>query len=77
MRECDPFNLLSLYSSKNELRRIWGSNRKNALGSKRVWVRYMLMTWGKEYGGNDYPHSGSDSVIGRLMIRTEWSETEG
>ncbi len=77
MRECDPFNLLSLYSSKNELRRVWGSNRKNALDSKRVWIRYMLMTWGKEYGGNDYPHSGSDSVIGRLMIRTEWSETEG
>ncbi|WP_273827457.1 hypothetical protein [Providencia rettgeri] len=77
MRSDEPFYLLAHYSSKNELRRVWGSGRKNALESKRAWVRYMLMTWGKVYGGDDYAGGGECSVIGRLMIRSDWSENEG
>lgn len=72
----EPFYLLAHVANKNDLRRVWCGARKNISDGKRVWVRYMLMTWGNAYGGNDYG-SSECSVIGRLMIRTEWSDTEG
>ncbi|HHR5866120.1 TPA: hypothetical protein ACS70L_002591 [Providencia alcalifaciens] len=76
MRKDEPFYLLTQYTKKSDIRRVWFGSRKNLNDSQRVWTRYMLMTWGKVYGGNiDY--GGESSVIGRLMMRSEWNENEG
>ncbi|QHM76517.1 hypothetical protein C7M52_02493 [Mixta theicola] len=41
-----------------------------------AWVRCLLGIWGEKYGGHVGPDSGKCSVIGRLMIRQEWSDRE-
>ncbi|MCC8379873.1 hypothetical protein [Xenorhabdus sp. PB30.3] len=76
MRGKDSFPLLAYVANKKDLRRVWGKGRKTITPSQRVWVRYLMMIWGRKYGGNEY-YGGACSVIGRLMIRTEWSDTEG
>lgn len=65
--------LLPMVHRQADLRRAWCRGRKTITPSQRVWVRYLLMLWGKHLGGDDYD-GGCDNVIGRMMIRTEWSE---
>lgn len=55
------------------MRRIFGTGWKTIIEPKRKWVRYMLTVWGDHLGGEDAPQ-GAVNVIGRLMMRTEWSE---
>ncbi|MTC24912.1 MULTISPECIES: DUF1133 family protein [unclassified Providencia] len=77
MRRDEPFYLLTQYAKKSDIRRVWFGHRKNISDSQRVWVRYMLLLWGKVYGGDDYAEGGECSVIGRLMVRSDWNENEG
>ncbi|MCC8463846.1 MULTISPECIES: hypothetical protein [Photorhabdus] len=76
MRHNESFSLLAYIANNKDLRRAWGKGWKTITPSQRVWVRYMLMIWGKQHSGREEP-SSECSVIGRLMIRTEWSDTEG
>lgn len=65
--------LLPLYARQSDLRRAWCKGKKTVTPSQRVWTRYLLMLWGKHLGGDDYD-CGGGSVIGRLMIQTEWTD---
>ncbi|MBD2797712.1 hypothetical protein ID856_14380 [Xenorhabdus sp. 18] len=77
MRGKDSFPLLAYVANKKDLRRVWGKGWKTITPSQRVWVRYMLMIWGRVYGGDDSPVTGACSVIGRLMTREDWTDAEG
>ncbi|MDE9443896.1 hypothetical protein KKJ09_19500 [Xenorhabdus bovienii] len=76
MRGKDSFPLLAYVANKKDLRRVWGKGWKTITPSQRVWVRYLMMIWGRQYGGNEY-HGGECSVIGRLMTREDWTDAEG
>ncbi|WP_244208657.1 hypothetical protein [Xenorhabdus ehlersii] len=76
MRRKESFPLLAYVANKKDLRRVWGKGRKTITSSQRVWVRYLMMIWGKQYGGNEYPGEEC-SVIGRLMTREDWTDAEG
>lgn len=75
MRKQDAIYALPVVLKQSELRRVWCRGRKTITPAQRVWTRYMLSLWGRHLGGDDAP-SGCVNVIGRLMIRSEWSETQ-
>lgn len=54
-------------------RRVWKHPKKTITTGQRAWVHYMLSVWGKVNRGDDSP-CGAVNVIGRLMIRSHWSE---
>lgn len=54
-------------------RRVWRYPKKTITPKQAAWVRYMLQVWGKVNAGDDSP-PGAINVIGRLMIRTQWSD---
>ena len=72
MRKQDALYVLPSVVKQADLRRVWCRGRKTITPSQRVWTRYMLSLWGRHLGGDDAP-AGCVSVIGRLMIRSEWS----
>ncbi len=41
-----------------------------------AWVRCLLDVWGSKYGGRVGPETAKSSVIGRLMIRNNWSDKD-
>jgi hypothetical protein len=71
----DLENLMRISGVRSEadMRRLFGTGWKTIIEPKRKWVRYMLTVWGDYLGGEDAPQ-GAVNVIGRLMMRTEWSE---
>lgn len=73
MRKVDAIYLLPTVLRQSDLRRVWCRGRKVITPSQRVWVRYLLALWGRQLGGDDSP-GGCVNVIGRLMVRSEWSE---
>ncbi|MEQ0277262.1 hypothetical protein [Klebsiella sp. CN_Kp100] len=54
-------------------RRVWKHPKKTITTGQRAWVHYMLSVWGRANRGDDSP-CGAVNVIGRLMIRSYWSE---
>lgn len=72
MKKQDAIYALPAVLKQADLRRVWCRGRRTITPSQRVWTRYMLSLWGKHLGGDDAP-SGCVNVIGRLMIRSEWS----
>lgn len=75
MKQQDAIYALPIVSKQADLRRIWCRGRKTITPAQRVWTRYMLALWGKHLGGDDAP-AGCVNVIGRLMIRSEWSHDQ-
>ena len=76
MRKTDAIYTLPLVHRQADLRRTWCKGKKTITPSQRVWTRYMLMLWGRHLGGDSHQFSPCVSVIGRLMIRTEWSDKQ-
>lgn len=54
-------------------RRVWKHPKKTITTGQKAWVHYMLSVWGRVNRGDDSP-CGAVNVIGRLMIRSHWSE---
>lgn len=75
MKPVDAIYTLPMVFRQAYLRRLWCRGKKTITPSQRVWTRYMLSLWGHYLGGDDAP-SGCVNVIGRLMVRSEWSETQ-
>lgn len=59
--------------SAADMRRLFGTGWKTINRSQQAWVRHLLTLWGQHLGGEDYDR-GEVNVIGRLMMRCEWSE---
>ncbi|WP_058972635.1 hypothetical protein [Type-D symbiont of Plautia stali] len=62
--------------SAADMRRLFGNGWKNINSSQQAWVRHLLTVWGQHLGNEDYDR-GEVNVIGRLMMRCEWSEQQG
>lgn len=75
MRKQDAIYALPFVIKQSDLRRVWCKGKKTITPSQRIWTRYMLALWGRHLGGDDSP-AGCVNIIGRLMIRTEWSQTQ-
>ena len=67
---------LSGIRSAAEMRRLFGNGWKTINRSQQAWVRHLLTVWGDHLGSEDYDR-GEVNVIGRLMMRCEWSEQKG
>lgn len=59
-----------------DMRRLFGNGWKTINKSQQAWVRHLLGVWGDHLGGEDYDRA-EVNVIGRLMMRCEWSEQKG
>ncbi|MGQ3902984.1 hypothetical protein [Mixta calida] len=62
--------------SSSDMRRLFGTGWKTINRSQQAWIRHLLTVWGDHLGGEDYDR-GEVNVIGRLMMRCEWSEQKG
>jgi hypothetical protein len=62
--------------SAADMRRLFGTGWKTINRSQQAWIRHLLTLWGQHLGGDDYDR-GEVNVIGRLMMRCEWSEQKG
>ncbi|EJQ0793524.1 hypothetical protein NYD80_003009 [Cronobacter sakazakii] len=54
-------------------RRVWKHPKKTINSRQKAWTHYMLQVWGKVNAGDDSP-AWAINVIGRLMIRSQWSD---
>lgn len=61
------------FADDAHFRRVWKHPKKTITTGQRAWVHYMLSVWGRVNRGDDSP-CGAVNVIGRLMIRSHWSE---
>ncbi|MBV4365898.1 hypothetical protein [Erwinia phyllosphaerae] len=59
--------------SASDMRRLFGTGWKTINKSQQAWVRHLLAVWGDHMSGDEYER-GQVNVIGRLMMRCEWSE---
>lgn len=59
--------------SSADMRRLFGRGWKTINRSQQVWIRHLLGVWGDHMSGDEYER-GQINVIGRLMMRCEWSE---
>ncbi|MEI2264216.1 hypothetical protein [Erwinia sp. CGal63] len=62
--------------SSADMRRLFGTGWKTINKSQQAWVRHLLTVWGDHMSGDEYERS-EVNVIGRLMMRCEWSEQKG
>lgn len=62
--------------SAADMRRLFGNGWKTINRSQQAWIRHLLTLWGQHLGGEDYDRC-EVNVIGRLMMRCEWSEQKG
>jgi len=67
---------LSGVRSAADMRRLFGNGWKTINKSQQAWIRHLLGVWGDHLGGEDYDRA-EVNVIGRLMMRCEWSEQKG
>lgn len=72
MRLSPVFNMVS-FAEDAHFRRVWKHPKKTINSRQKAWVHYMLQVWGKVNAGDDSP-GGAVNVIGRLMIRSQWSD---
>lgn len=59
-----------------DMRRLFGTGWKTINRSQQAWIRNLLTVWGDHLSGDEYER-GQVNVIGRLMMRCEWSEQKG
>jgi len=62
--------------SASDMRRLFGTGWKTINISQQAWIRHLLSVWGDHLSGDEYER-GQVNVIGRLMMRCEWSEQKG
>lgn len=72
MRITPVFSMVNFIDDAH-FRRVWKHPKKTINSRQKAWVHYMLQVWGKVNAGDDSP-GGAINVIGRLMIRTQWSD---
>jgi hypothetical protein len=72
MRVTPVFSMVNFIDDAH-FRRVWKHPKKTINSRQKAWVHYMLQVWGKVNAGDDSP-GGAINVIGRLMIRTQWSD---
>lgn len=73
MRTIDAIYHLPSIADESHLRRTWKYPKKTITPKQQAWVHYMLAVWGRVNRGDDSP-AGAINVIGRLMIRSHWSQ---
>lgn len=73
MKRLSPVYSMVNFADDAHFRRVWRHPKKTITTRQRAWVHYMLSVWGKVNRGDDSP-GGAVNVIGRLMIRSQWSE---
>lgn len=56
-----------------DMRRLFGTGWKTINRSQQAWIRNLLSVWGDHLSGDEYER-GEINVLGRLMMRCEWSE---
>ncbi len=64
---------LPLIGDEAHLRRVWKYTKKTITKKQQAWVHYMLSVWGRAHRGDESPPKAVN-VIGRLMIRSHWSQ---
>ncbi|MTH45401.1 hypothetical protein [Intestinirhabdus alba] len=72
MRLTPVFSMVN-FTDDAHFRRVWKHPKKTINSRQKAWVNYMLQVWGKVNAGDDSP-GGAINVIGRLMIRSQWSD---
>lgn len=72
MRHTPIFGMVNFIDDAH-FRRVWKHPKKTINSRQKAWVHYMLQVWGKVNAGDDSP-GGAINVIGRLMIRSQWSD---
>ncbi|WP_017346136.1 hypothetical protein [Pantoea sp. A4] len=75
-RDFQQLARLAPVRSSSDMRRLFGTGWKTINKSQQAWVRHLLTVWGQHLGNEDYDRS-EVNVIGRLMMRCEWSEQKG
>lgn len=75
-RDFQQISRLAGVRSAADMRRLFGTGWKTINKSQQAWVRHLLTLWGQHLGNEDYDR-GAVNVIGRLMMRSEWSEQKG
>jgi hypothetical protein len=60
----------------NAPRKSYLGKLENITPSQKRWIKYILSMWGEKMGGDCGP-PGYVSIIGRLMLRVEWTENKG
>ncbi|UIW10313.1 hypothetical protein [Flyfo siphovirus Tbat2_3] len=73
MAKISAIYYLPLISDEAHLRRVWKYPKKVITKKQQAWVHYMLSVWGRANRGDDSPQKAIN-VIGRLMIRSHWSQ---
>lgn len=73
MRTIDAIYHLPSIVDEAHLRRTWRHQKRTITKKQQAWVHYMLAVWGRVNRGDDSP-AGAINVIGRLMIRSQWSQ---
>ncbi len=73
MRRLSPVFSMVNFAEDAHFRRVWKHPKKSINSRQKAWVHYMLQVWGKVNAGDDSP-GGAVNVIGRLMIRSQWSD---
>lgn len=76
MRKLTPIYSMVNFTDDAHFRRVWKHPKKTITTKQRAWVQYMMSVWGRINRGDDSP-AGAINVIGRLMIRSHWSQGEG
>lgn len=76
MRKLTPIYSMVNFVDDAHFRRVWKHPKKTITTKQRAWVQYMMSVWGRINRGDDSP-AGAINVIGRLMIRSHWSQGEG
>ena len=74
--QAEALTQLAQVMRKSDLKKRYLKPVKLITPLQSAWVRCLLDVWGEKYGGHVGPDSGKCSVIGRLMIRQEWNDSE-
>lgn len=72
MKNTPIFSMVNFIDDAH-FRRVWKHPKKTINSRQKAWVHYMLAVWGRVNRGDDSP-PGAVNVIGRLMIRSQWSD---
>lgn len=73
MKRLTPVFSMVNFISDAQFRRTWKHPKKTITTRQKAWVHYMLQVWGRINAGDDSP-AGAINIIGRLMIRSQWSD---
>ena len=76
MKKLTPIYSMVNFVDDAHFRRVWKHPKRTITPKQRVWVQYMMAVWGRINRGDDSP-AGAINIIGRLMIRSQWSPDKG